>query len=26
VAHILGADRGFADHYFRICGGDPDPS
>lgn len=22
VAHILGADRGFADHYFEICGGD----
>jgi hemerythrin-like metal-binding protein len=22
VAHILGADRGFADHYFEICGED----
>lgn len=20
VAHIIGADRGFADHYFKICG------
>ena len=20
VAHILGGDRGFADHYFEICG------
>ena len=24
VAHILGTDRGFADHYFKICGRDPD--
>jgi hemerythrin len=23
VAHILGADRGFTDHYFKICGADP---
>ena len=23
VAHILGADRRFADHYFKICGEDP---
>lgn len=22
VAHILGADRGFADFYFEICGGE----
>jgi len=20
IAHILGADRKFADHYFEICG------
>ena len=23
VAHILGADRRFADHYFKICGEKP---
>ncbi len=24
VAHILGADRGFAEHYFKICGSNTD--
>lgn len=24
VAHILGADRGFTEHYFKICGADSD--
>ena len=24
VAHVIGGDRGFADHYFKLCGEDPD--
>lgn len=24
VAHVIGGDRGFADHYFKICGDDLD--
>jgi len=26
IAHILGTDRRFADHYFEICGKDTDRS